>query len=42
VIAAGGDNVRPLTDTVLELLDSTAGARKKLLARLRKEGVFVD
>jgi hypothetical protein len=42
VIAAGGDNVRPLTDTVLELLDSNAGARKKLLARLRKEGVFVE
>jgi hypothetical protein len=42
VRAAAGDTVRPLTDTILELTNSAAPAKRALLRKLRKEGVFVE
>jgi hypothetical protein len=41
VRAAGGANLRPLTDTVLEMVDGTSKARQALLRKLRKDGVFL-
>jgi hypothetical protein len=40
VLAAGGKAVRPVSDTVLELVDPSARAR--LLKKLRAAGIFID
>jgi hypothetical protein len=42
VRASAGNGLHPLTDTVLELDEADAQARKALLRKLRKVGVFVD
>jgi hypothetical protein len=40
VLAAGGKAVRPVSETVVELVDSSARAR--LLKKLRSAGIFID
>jgi hypothetical protein len=40
VLAAGGKAVRPVSDTVLELVDSSA--RTRVLKKLRAAGIFID
>lgn len=42
VRAAGRADVRPVTDTVLEMRVSTTKARTALVRQLRKAGIFVD
>jgi len=40
VLAAGGKNVQPVSETIVELVD--AGARARLIKKLRGLGIFVD
>ncbi len=42
VRATAGNGLHPLSETVLEMDEADAQARKTLLRKLRKAGVFVE